>query len=327
MSALICDPVYRAGDPDFTSSSPLSGRLLFVRRGTDRTWVWGGSGSLLIRLAWEAFMLTLPDPRAEMAGLGRLGVYGVTGSSLRRTYTMSLGESVWGDNFTRALWSFYFRIWQDQTERLRQPNALDQFLGRATADYTQDWIGKLAAIRQVELSKTITPAAFKLAAMAALARQRLLDNATTPLVQLLPQTRLPRYGALLPTPTQVSMGSNSSLIWPAGEDFPSDPKWVSNDGSITTLECAPGSTSTSPTTAQPSSPPRAQPSSPPRPGATSPRSIVSPRDAFADMSNSISSSVSPKMYTAVYVLGGAMLAAGAGLAALSAFREGSSERF
>jgi len=33
------------------------------------------------------------------------------------------------------------------------------------------------------------------------------------------------------------------------------------------------------------------------------------------------------MYTAVYVLGGAMLAAGAGLAALSAFREGSSERF
>lgn len=338
-SIAICNPSYRAGDPDFGGSAPLSGRLLFVRRGTNVTWVWGGTGYLVITLAWEAFLASLPPGGADVQGVGGFGAYGVTGSAERKTYRMNLGQSTWDADFTRALWSFCFRAWQSQATRLRHPSAIDQFTGRASADYTQDWMAKLNAIRSVELTRTITPAAFKLAATAALSRQNLLDNVTTPLVQLLPRTMLPLYEVALRPNAEIERNNRSALIWPATGPFPNDPRWANNDGRVTYILCdedgdSPAATSSSP----PATTTPRVPTTPSRPAVTTGSSTSSPlptntsialsaQVAFPDPRDTERKDSSKPVYTAVYVLGGAMLAAGAGWAAFSAFREGSSERF
>lgn len=321
----ICDARYREGNPDFTSSSPLSGRLLFVRRGTDRTWMWGGSGSLLLNLCWAAILRSISSHNSDAgAGIfGSGGVYGPPGSADRRGFSWTSNSLAWDDNLTRGLWLFYLHAWHDQTVRMRQPSAVDQLLGRATADYTRDWISKLNSIRSVETSRRITPSVFKLAAMAALSHQDLLDNVTTPLVDLLPTTRLPDYGRPVPVVTIVSENLHSSLIWPAGSPFPMDPKWVSRNGVIRDVACNPHADQPAIIPTSSSNPAHSSPPSSAQRPASNRTPVRNPtRDAFSDISEPDPNRISDIGYNVFYVLGGAMVLGGAALAAFS-LRSGS----
>jgi hypothetical protein len=209
---------------------------------------------------------------------------------------------------------------------MRQPSAADQLLGRATSDYTRDWISKLNSIRSVETSRRITPSVFKLAAMAALSHQGLLDNVTTPVVDLLPATRLPDYGRPVPVVTVVSENLQSSLIWPAGSPFPMDPKWVSRSGVIRDVACNPPADQPAINPTSSSNTARsASPSSTQRPASTTTLGRNPTRDAFSDISGPEMNEVSNIGYNVFYALGGAMVIGGAALAAFS-LRSGS-DRF
>jgi hypothetical protein len=268
-----------------------------------------------------------------------MGVYALTGSPERRTYNWMHNDAIWGEDFTRALWSFYFRVWEDQTIRQRLPRAIDQFAGRSTTDHTQDWLAKLESIRAVERTGTITPAAFKLAAMAALANQHLLDNATTPLVQLLAGTQLPRYGEVLPLPMSggSAVSTPYSAIWLARD-------WMNGmasrleiyrldvTGNVTsTVVCAGSGASLSPQPSTLGSSPSA-----PAPETSMPQAGLSPTPvvrrpaapAFptapgptaADMAGSTSNTSSALLIAAGYSVGATLVLSGSAWAAYSAYR-------
>lgn len=324
--ALICNPLYRADDPSFNSALPLSARFLFVKKGVDQTWIWGGSGSLLIRLAWEQFLMTLP---VEPMELGRLEVYGASGSNRRRSYHMELGSASWNENFTRALWAWLFRAWDAQTRRMRLPSALDQFLGRASTDNTAAWMTKLRAVESVESSRTVSATALRLACLAALDRQGLVDNVTTPLVSLYSQSSLPRFGVEQPSVTAIPRANNEAVIWRVSTELATG-FWVRSDGSTSAIECAASSAPpSSPAASRPAAP---RPSAPPPTSARAPATQPSlpaapPTTTSPEVSPAIEASVigafSEQAIPVLYAFGGALVLGGLAWSAFSAFRSSS----
>jgi hypothetical protein len=110
----------------------------------------------------------------------------------------------WDNDFNRALWSWFFLRWNEQTLRMNAPSAADQFFGGATSNERDGWVYTLSIIEECEVNQRVSQSALKLACLMVADSFGLVDNATTMLVSLEDGTVPMLYNVDPPLPTFAS---------------------------------------------------------------------------------------------------------------------------
>lgn len=208
---LYCNPLLLEDDPSFTGGSPLAARFYFVKRGENRTWIWGGTTALFFNAIVSKIQnlnLSTNSPFSARIAYQPPNVAGT------ETYGGPSGAA-WDNNFNRALWNAAFRVWDDYARRMGQSMAYEQFLGLHREDTTAAWMNVLAEIRRCETDRRVNATAFSFACRLAASWFGLLDNLTTPLASPIPGTRMPSYGQNFPAASDPGELAYRPLIWPS----------------------------------------------------------------------------------------------------------------
>lgn len=208
---LYCNPLLLEDDPSFTGGSPLAARFYFVKRGENRTWIWGGTTALFFNAIVSKIQnlnLSTNSPFSARVAYQPPNVGGTV------TYG-GLSGAAWDNDFNRALWNTAFRVWDDYARRMGQSSAYEQFLGLHREDTTAAWMNVLAEIRRCETERRVNATAFSFACRLAASWFGLLDNLTTPLASPIPGTRMPSYGQNFPAASDPGELAYRPLIWPS----------------------------------------------------------------------------------------------------------------